>query len=135
MTAAPTAIGSARSGFIGFASLARHTTTDMAQTPDSQHVKNRELGHWRLKGQIIAGCLSGSLQQIADWVQQLNEEECARMRETSALWNTWRRMQEHRNLTGHILSVWPVPPNALSNPNKLTSTPGQPCRKHPFLAE
>ena len=56
-------------------------------------------------------------QQIADWVQQLNEEECARMRETSALWKTWRRLQQHRNLTGHTLSVLPVPPNALTNPN------------------
>jgi hypothetical protein len=56
-------------------------------------------------------------QKIADWVQQLNEEECARMRETSALWKTWRRLQEHRNLTGHTLSVLPIPPNALTNPN------------------
>jgi hypothetical protein len=56
-------------------------------------------------------------QQIADWVEHLNEEECPRMRETSDLWKTWRRLQEHRNLTGHTLSMLPVPPNVLSNPN------------------
>jgi len=54
---------------------------------------------------------------LANWVQQINEEECARMRETSDLWNLWRRLQRHRTLTGHMLSELPVPPNALSNPN------------------
>jgi uncharacterized protein YhaN len=56
-------------------------------------------------------------QQIANWVQELSEEECARIRETSSVWKTWRRWQEHRSLTGHALSVLPIPPNALSNPN------------------
>jgi hypothetical protein len=56
-------------------------------------------------------------QQIADWVQQLNEEDCARMRETSSLWAAWRRLQEHRTLTGHYLSRLPVAPDAISNPN------------------
>jgi hypothetical protein len=54
---------------------------------------------------------------LAAWVQQLNEEECARMREDSILWNAWRRMQEHRTLTGHWLPLLPVPPGAISNPN------------------
>jgi hypothetical protein len=39
------------------------------------------------------------------------------MRKTSPLWKTWRRLQEHRNLTGHTLSVLPIPQNALTNPN------------------
>jgi hypothetical protein len=53
---------------------------------------------------------------LAGWVQQLNEEECARMRGTSNLWKTWRRMQEHRALTGHGLPL-PAPPNTILNPN------------------
>jgi len=56
-------------------------------------------------------------QAIAEWVRQLDEEELARIRETSSLWKTWRRLQEHRNLTGHMLSVLPLPPHAISNPN------------------
>jgi hypothetical protein len=56
-------------------------------------------------------------QQIADWLQELNEQACAEMRERSSLWKTWRRLQQHRNLTGHTLSVLPIPPNMLSNPN------------------
>lgn len=55
--------------------------------------------------------------EIADWVEGLNEDDCARMRETSDLWKTWRRLQEHRSLTGHWLSLLPLPPNAISNPN------------------
>jgi hypothetical protein len=56
-------------------------------------------------------------QQLAAWLEQLDQEECARMRETSAIWKTWRRLQEHRAVTGHPLSLLPVPPNAISNPN------------------
>lgn len=56
-------------------------------------------------------------QQIGDWVRQLNEGDCAWMRETSSLWKTWRRLREHRSRTGHTLSVLPLPPNAISNPN------------------
>jgi hypothetical protein len=56
-------------------------------------------------------------QNISAWVQQLDEDECARMRETSSLWKTWRRLQQHRALTGHSLSFLPSPPNAISNPN------------------
>ena len=54
---------------------------------------------------------------ITAWVQQLDEEECARMRETSDIWKTWRRWQNHRALTGHSPSILPVPPNSMSNPN------------------
>jgi hypothetical protein len=35
-------------------------------------------------------------QEIATWIQRLDEEECARLRETSDLWAAWRRWQEHR---------------------------------------
>jgi hypothetical protein len=58
-----------------------------------------------------------SHRQIAEWVMQLNAEDCTAMRQTSALWKTWRRMQEHRSVTGHAFSMLPIPPNALSNPN------------------
>ena len=55
--------------------------------------------------------------QLGEWIRSLDEEECARIRETSNLWKAWRRLQEHRTLTGHVLSVLPLPPNAISNPN------------------
>jgi hypothetical protein len=55
--------------------------------------------------------------EIEDWVRGLDEEECARIRQSSPLWKAWRRLQEHRQRTGHMISVLPVPPKALSNPN------------------
>jgi len=55
--------------------------------------------------------------QLAEWLQQLNEEDCAQMRVTSSLWKPWRRMMAHRTLTGHRVSVLAPPPNAMSNPN------------------
>lgn len=51
---------------------------------------------------------------LAAWVQQLTEDECTRMRETSSLWKTWRRLQEHRALTGHYVALLP---NGMANPN------------------
>ena len=54
---------------------------------------------------------------IATWVQQLDEEECARMRENSDIWKPWRRWQEHQALTGHFPSILQVPPTSMSNPN------------------
>jgi hypothetical protein len=55
--------------------------------------------------------------RLGEWVRGLDEEECTRIRETSNLWKAWRRLQEHRTVTGHVLSVLPLPPNAISNPN------------------
>ena len=55
--------------------------------------------------------------ELADWLQQLNEDDCAQMRATSSLWKPWRRLMEHRTLTGHSVSVLALPPNAISNPN------------------
>jgi hypothetical protein len=57
------------------------------------------------------------LHDLQAWFEQFSEEEWAQMRQTSPLWKTWRRLQEHRALTGHTLSVLPVAPDALSNPN------------------
>ena len=54
---------------------------------------------------------------LTTWLEQLNEEECAQMRETSSLWATWRRLQEHRALTGQSLSALPLPPQAILNSN------------------
>ena len=54
---------------------------------------------------------------LTAWLEQLDEEECARTRETSSLWATWRRLQEHRARTGHYLSVLPLPPTVISNSN------------------
>ena len=58
-----------------------------------------------------------SSQQISEWVQRLNEEECARLRESSGLWKAWRRLQAHRSLTGHTQPVLPLPARAMTNLN------------------
>jgi len=42
--------------------------------------------------------------QLAEWVHQLDYDECARLRGTSSLWRAWRRLQAHRLQTGHSLS-------------------------------
>jgi hypothetical protein len=52
---------------------------------------------------------------LVAWLEQLDEAECARMRDTSHLWKTWRRLQEHGARTGHSLSVLPLPPGVISN--------------------
>src|SRR5438309_524884 len=51
--------------------------------------------------------------QLADCLQQLNEDDCAQMRATSSLWKPWRRLMEQRTLTGHSVSVLAVPPTAI----------------------
>ena len=56
-------------------------------------------------------------QELVSWLSQLNEEECARMRENSRLWKTWRRWRDHRALTGHYVPLLPLPPNAIWNAN------------------
>jgi hypothetical protein len=55
-------------------------------------------------------------QELISWLSQLYEEECARMRENSSLWKTWRRWRDHRALTGHYVPLR-LPPNAISNAN------------------
>jgi len=55
--------------------------------------------------------------QLTTYLQTLNEEDCARMRQTSALWRTWRRRETHRALTGHSVSLLALQPTAISNPN------------------
>jgi hypothetical protein len=54
---------------------------------------------------------------IADYLSSLVQEDCAQMRASSALWKTWRRLMEHRVLTGHTPSLLPLPQGALSNLN------------------
>jgi hypothetical protein len=54
---------------------------------------------------------------VIAWLQELGEDECARMREKSAIWQIFRRWQEHRAATGHYVSPLPVPPRGIGNPN------------------
>ena len=54
---------------------------------------------------------------LASFLAQLDDEYCARMRETSFLWDCWRRLKQHRALTGHYLPVFPAAPGSLMNPN------------------
>jgi hypothetical protein len=51
------------------------------------------------------------------WLEQLNEEDCARTRESSRLWAARRRQQEHRALTGHYVPVPLSQSGTNSNPN------------------
>jgi hypothetical protein len=56
-------------------------------------------------------------QEIAAWLEQLNEQDCARMRANSSLWKTWRRLMQHRTLTGHFVSYLPLSRKVIANPN------------------
>jgi len=56
-------------------------------------------------------------QPLADWIRQVDGYDCSRIRQTSVLWAIWRRLQNHRAVSGHHLSMLPVPPAALENPN------------------
>lgn len=59
---------------------------------------------------------SGHAEQIGAFVEALDLQQCARTRVSSDMWKAWRRMQEHRVLTGHVVS--PLGPGgAISNPN------------------
>ena len=60
--------------------------------------------------------LPASSGSLTEWLRDLDDAECARMRETSDLWKTWRRWREHRAVTGHTPSL-AAPPDAISNPN------------------
>jgi len=76
---------------------------------------NRELRNaYEATRRTSAGDAAGNL---TEWLAQLDEDECARIRDASPLWKTWRRWQEHRSLTGHAISVLPLLPGAISNPN------------------
>jgi hypothetical protein len=55
-------------------------------------------------------------QEIAGFLEGLDLQQCARMRVSSDMWKAWRRMQEHRVLTGHVVS--PLGPgSALTSAN------------------
>jgi len=56
-------------------------------------------------------------EELEQWIAQLNIYDCAGMRATSDLWKAWRRLQAHRTLTGHNVSVLPIPPDGFSNSN------------------
>jgi len=58
-----------------------------------------------------------SFEQLISYVQSLDEEEMARMRETSPLWALWRKREEHRTRTGHVVPLFPMPPNAIGSLN------------------
>ncbi|HEY1340965.1 MAG TPA: hypothetical protein VGF59_25810 [Bryobacteraceae bacterium] len=56
--------------------------------------------------------------ELVAWLDKLDDEECARLRESSPFWRAWRRFMEHRTLTGHSPSfVGALPPGAITNPN------------------
>jgi hypothetical protein len=55
-------------------------------------------------------------EEIAAFVNGLDPQQCARTRLTSVMWKAWRRMQEHRVLTGHVVSL-PGSSAALTNGN------------------
>jgi hypothetical protein len=59
----------------------------------------------------------GMPDDLAGWIEQMDQDECARMRETSTVWKTWRRLQEHRALTGHHISLLPGPPDGIADLN------------------
>jgi hypothetical protein len=46
-------------------------------------------------------------ERLLDYLETLNKDDCAQMRETSPLWKAWRRREDHRALTGHAVSLTP----------------------------
>jgi len=53
---------------------------------------------------------------LIEWLKQLHEEDRAQTRASSPFWKAWRRLQEHKVLTGH--SILPTaPPGVFLNPN------------------
>ena len=77
----------------------------------------RELREAHLAARRGSMDLERDPERIAEWLQELNAEACYRMRETSSLWKVWRRLQEHRTLTGHSLPLLPLRPDAITNAN------------------
>ncbi len=59
----------------------------------------REGVRWTQRQQLRQGM---GPQDVIAWIEELNEERCAHMRAQSPLWRTWRRLEEHRSLTGHF---------------------------------
>ena len=56
--------------------------------------------------------------ELVSWLERLDEEECARLRESSPFWRTWRKLMEHGALTGHSLSfLSALSPGANTSPN------------------
>ena len=58
-----------------------------------------------------------SPRELAEWLAQIDEHECARLRLNSILWQVWRKVQEHRTLTGHRVSLPVSPAGGISHPN------------------
>ena len=68
--------------------------------PECDSIRLEFAEAWR----SLRGRLSGrrpAPNQIAAWLEQLDETQCRETRETSSLWRVWRRQREHRILTGH----------------------------------
>ena len=84
--------------------------------PECQAIYAELRESWRKIKELHADRLP-PVPALADWLRTLDGEECARMRETSDLWKTWRKMREHCALTGHAPILSALPPGALSNPN------------------
>jgi hypothetical protein len=49
--------------------------------------------------------VGGEPQDLRAWLERLDEDECARLRETSDMWKAWRKAVEHQLRTGHSISV------------------------------
>ena len=60
-----------------------------------------------------------ALEQIAGYLESVDEEDCARMRETWQLWRARRRRERRHALTGHFVSILPLRPSVAANPNWL----------------
>ena len=69
---------------------------------------------------------------FAAWVQLLTQDECSGMREASSFWKTWRRLQDHRSLTGHDLSPLPVPSNGVGIPTDVNGDRQRPATAQSF---
>ena len=49
-------------------------------------------------------------EQLVAWLESFEDEESTRIRETSPLWQAWRRREAHRVRSGHSVSLLSLPP-------------------------
>ena len=72
--------------------------------PECDSIRLEFVDAWRsLRDQLSSRPLDAK--QNAACLDQFDEDHCREARDTSRLWQAWRRQREHRVLTGHYAPV------------------------------
>lgn len=84
---------------------------------DECHAIRQEFQKDLIAAKLRLSDLNAAALDLATWVREIDEQKNAGIRDSSNLWKTWRRAQEHRVLTGHRVAMPVLPPKAMMNPN------------------